>query len=693
MNHHFHLVNCFIQYVKASLKAYFRLIWEFHLKLIAELCFMIKKHVIIIFLFCSICFQPIFAQSFGNISNRQTITNYIDSSNKYITTNPSKAIEYANKLLDASAAQNNSDGEISAYKIIGSIYYNNGEYKSALTYYNKALKSISNGYDSRKVYDIYKLIGLTKKALGKEKESKAYFETYLQKAIQYKDSAAILDANNNLALFYMDNQQYDQALEQSLGNQRMYGNSTHIGSTNPVVQQNANASDLIIGKAYYLKGDKKNALSSINNSLSNSNASSNSNLFVQPNEVKDFLKTSDSVVKQLSFQQSFQTTNLPDINSSIINTTNYNTGLNYLNDNNNTAAIRYLESTVSSSNKSSVNPEAYKALATAYEKNKSFEKAIQSYKKYIELINDQINNNKTEAQVNSQLNSTIDLMNKKVELLEKEKNINSKNIELLQQQQTLQFDKVKNRNNIIYILCFITLILVVVVYFIIRTVNEKRTANLKLEMKSLRSQMNPHFVFNALNSVNNFISQNDERAANRFLSDFAMLMRKVLNNAEADFIQLSEEISLLQHYLKLEHHRFKDAFEYSFTVDELLNTEQIQIPSMLVQPFVENAIWHGLRYLENKGTLEIKITHEQNNLVISIKDDGIGRTSSQQLKTKNQKNYHSIGIKNIYKRIAIIQQLYKIPVTINIQDAFQANENGHTGTIVTITYKTNQLND
>ncbi len=212
-------------------------------------------------------------------------------------------------------------------------------------------------------------------------------------------------------------------------------------------------------------------------------------------------------------------------------------------------------------------------------------------------------------------------------------------------------------------------------------------------MKSLRSQMNPHFVFNALNSVNNFISENDERAANRFLSDFSMLMRKVLTNAEADFIPLTEEISLLQHYLKLEHDRFKDAFEYSFVIDDNLNTEQIQIPSMLVQPFVENAIWHGLRYLEQKGNLEINMKYEQNNLVISIKDDGIGRTYSQQLKTKNQKNYQSIGIKNIYKRVAIIKQLYKIPVAIDIQDASLANEKGYTGTIVTITYKTTQLND
>ena len=166
-----------------------------------------------------------------------------------------------------------------------------------------------------------------------------------------------------------------------------------------------------------------------------------------------------------------------------------------------------------------------------------------------------------------------------------------------------------------------------------------------LALKSLRSQMNPHFIFNALNSVNSFIAKNDERSANRYLSDFSMLMRAVLENSEEDFIPLSKELELLELYVKLEHSRFSEKFDYHIQVDEQLNREAFLIPPMLLQPFVENAIWHGLRYKENKGSLEITFNQmDADHLQISITDDGIGRKQSAELKTRHQKNQNSKGL-------------------------------------------------
>ena len=117
--------------------------------------------------------------------------------------------------------------------------------------------------------------------------------------------------------------------------------------------------------------------------------------------------------------------------------------------------------------------------------------------------------------------------------------------------------------------------------------------------------MNPHFIFNALNSVNSFIATNDERAANRYLSEFSGLMRAVLENSEEDFIPLSKEIELLQKYTKLEHFRFQDKFDYDILVDDAIPTNQFKIPPMLLQPYIENAVWHGLRYKKEKGFLTI----------------------------------------------------------------------------------------
>jgi len=136
-------------------------------------------------------------------------------------------------------------------------------------------------------------------------------------------------------------------------------------------------------------------------------------------------------------------------------------------------------------------------------------------------------------------------------------------------------------------------------YFLNKNVKAKRRANQMLLLKSLRTQMNPHFIFNALNSVNNFIAKNDEKAANKFLSDFSKLMRKVLDYSQKDFIHLEDEVDLNQLYLKLEHFRFRDKFDYNF--ENKTNSLDIEIPPMLIQPFIENAVWHGLRYKEDHG--------------------------------------------------------------------------------------------
>ena len=180
--------------------------------------------------------------------------------------------------------------------------------------------------------------------------------------------------------------------------------------------------------------------------------------------------------------------------------------------------------------------------------------------------------------------------------------------------------------------------------------------------------MNPHFIFNALNSVNQFISQQDERTANQFLSEFALLMRLVLENSQEDFIPLQKEQEILSLYLKLEHHRFRDKFDYEIKVDENVNPEAIQIPPMLIQPYIENAVWHGLRYKNEKGKLLLHFYRQNGHLVAEITDDGIGRQRSAELKTENQKKHNSTGLKNIEERLAIINKVYQLDYRVHIED-------------------------
>jgi len=200
----------------------------------------------------------------------------------------------------------------------------------------------------------------------------------------------------------------------------------------------------------------------------------------------------------------------------------------------------------------------------------------------------------------------------------------------------------------------------------------------------LRTQMNPHFIFNALNSVNSFIAKNDERTANRYLTDFSTLMRSVLVNSEEDFISLEKELELLALYLKLEHSRFHDKFEYELYVDKTIDQGQFEIPPMLLQPYIENAVWHGLRYKKEKGSLKVSLTlKDSETIMIEISDNGIGRQQSKALKTEHQKKQQSKGMQNIKQRIAILNEMYKDKVDVFIQDLYDDK----TGTKVTLMLK------
>ncbi|MEL6535549.1 MAG: histidine kinase, partial [Bacteroidota bacterium] len=200
-------------------------------------------------------------------------------------------------------------------------------------------------------------------------------------------------------------------------------------------------------------------------------------------------------------------------------------------------------------------------------------------------------------------------------------------------------------------------------------------------LKSLRSQMNPHFIFNSLNSINGFIASQETREANKYLTDFSRMMRMVLDNSAKDFVPLDEELSAMSLYLKLEHVRFQDRFNYQFNVADSITPHQHRIPPMLVQPYIENAIWHGLRYKESMGQLLVSFEQNETHLVLRITDDGIGRAQSQKLKTANQKQHNSMGMKNTEERITLLNRLYKQPITVQIADLTSGS---HPGTEVVI---------
>jgi tetratricopeptide (TPR) repeat protein len=300
---------------------------------------------------------------------------------------------------------------------------------------------------------------------------------------------------------------------------------------------------------------------------------------------------------------------------------------------------------------------AYLSLADLYEKRGNPSRAIETYRKYSKAVA------KTEEQSSKKLLE-------KSELIKTQRDIEelSKYIAVEKQKETLAQAMVSRQRLIIYGLVLIILIVGVTSYFIYKNAVASKVANQLLALKSLRSQMNPHFIFNALNSVNHFVSQNDERTTNKFLSEFSRLMRLVMENSQEDFIPLFKEEEIIALYLKLEHYRFRDKFEYEITVDDHINKEAVEIPPMLIQPYIENAVWHGLRYKETKGFLSVKITSGVDELVITITDNGIGRKKSAELKTQNQRKHNSTGLRNIRERLGIINKVYRSNYRVDISD-------------------------
>lgn len=202
--------------------------------------------------------------------------------------------------------------------------------------------------------------------------------------------------------------------------------------------------------------------------------------------------------------------------------------------------------------------------------------------------------------------------------------------------------------------------------------NEKTKAELEqqateLEMQALRAQMNPHFIFNSLNSINRFILQNNKAQASEYLTKFSKLVRMILQNSQASLIPLESELEALKLYLDLEALRFEYHFTYKISVPKDMDTEILKVPPLIIQPYTENAIWHGLMHKEEKGHLEIEVTQEGNNLLFKITDDGIGRKQAAELASKSATRHKSMGLKITADRIAMLHKLNgaESPVTIN----------------------------
>jgi tetratricopeptide (TPR) repeat protein len=216
-----------------------------------------------------------------------------------------------------------------------------------------------------------------------------------------------------------------------------------------------------------------------------------------------------------------------------------------------------------------------------------------------------------------------------------------------------------------------------------RRISEMNQRISEITQANLRQQMNPHFIFNTLNSIQYYMYQHDKLATNNYLTKFSNLMRKVLENSQHTSVTLQDELNALRLYLELECIRFKDKFDFEINVDEEIDPIIYKVPTMLIQPYVENSICHGLMPREGKGTVRIDIKLNHSHLLCIIEDNGIGREAAHERKVKKENNHNSLGTQITASRLDLVNALYGTSMKTTYTDL--KNENGDpTGTRVEI---------
>jgi len=330
----------------------------------------------------------------------------------------------------------------------------------------------------------------------------------------------------------------------------------------------------------------------------------------------------------------------------------------------------------SSSRAKQIIRDAYNIIYSIYDHSKQSDSANFYFRRYV-TMRDTVNNDQTKAKFAAYN------YEQQIALINNEKKINQQQLKLKNQQvQQATFQKKVLIAGVIIVLIIGLLIIRSIVLKrrnenqhleheleIQKLETEKTKTDLikeatRLEMQALRAQMNPHFIFNSLNSINMFILENNKLQASGYLSKFSKLIRLILQNSQEAFIPLENELEALQLYLQMESLRLEQKFEYKISIADDVDTGVLKVPPLLIQPYAENAIWHGLMNKKEKGNLGIEVYTEKKMLFYRITDDGVGREKAAELKTKSASAHKSMGMRITADRIAMLQQQNETSITI-----------------------------
>ncbi|WP_232459717.1 MULTISPECIES: histidine kinase [unclassified Winogradskyella] len=598
----------------------------------------------------------------------QEFNQLIDSADTYLRTDAERSIQFIADALNKSVSQKqNSD----AYQTLGDLYMFWKQADLAVTNYRIALQNNKNNETRLKLARAYFENNNTNQSI------KTYQEINEESLSNYQK----IEFYEGLGDAYVKQKQTQLAITN-------YEKALKVATDN-IIKPKVTDLNSKIAQAYNLDGNVEKAKGFFDNSLNLAEQESKKRGVEEKVNVAEFNNLNRDYDNEINLRKQVVADVKEIERDSVISNDspitpqkqNYKIGNALMLQKNYDEAIPYYDESIIEADKREdieVKKDALRRKAEAYENLGDYDNAKKAFQEFMASVDQLYIKKQQEIAQSGRLSRSVIESQNRITSLENDR-------ELTKTRYEYSLEKSKNQQIIIYSLIGGLALLLIAAYFTYNYIKQQRLANNLLALKSLRSQMNPHFIFNALNSVNSFIASNDERTANKYLSDFSLLMRVVLENSDEDFIPLEKEIELLELYTKLEHFRFKDKFDYTINVDKAINVQDYDIPPMLLQPYIENAVWHGLRYKTEKGQLKIEIKQQsKTEISIAIIDDGIGREKSKSLKTENQKKHNSKGLSNIKKRIQILNDMYKDKVDVSINDNALK---GDVGTKVLVTLK------
>lgn len=560
------------------------------------------------------------------------------------TQNSKDIVNQSNKLKKSLDANDDIETAISYFEL-GENYYKSGEFEKSESNFTKALQIFEKEKDKKNIARTSRALALSQEKLKKLPQANfnysnanKYESSSIQKRLNTND--AIRTVSNSPAVQESSLKENIEVLKNTDKKEEIAENYEKLADLNYKNKEVAEAKENL-NKAYFVnKTENTDKAVEINKKITD--------IYVKEDKMEKAIEVKKSLIKEEFVQK--DTKNKAEQIQELASL--------YEQNNNNEEAIKLLENSYQIALENGHTLAARNSIVkldSIYKKQNKSENSLVIYRGFLLKLAEIIKKDKNLIDT-----KIISETEEKIELLEKERKLKDALIE----------EKSNFNTGLILFILLLTLFLGLILF----AFKKLKIKSKKIALQSLRREMNPHFIFNSLNSVNHFISQNDELAANQYLTKFSKLMRGIMENSTDDFISFTTELELLENYLALEKSRFNDLFDYEITIDNELKNKDINIPSMLIQPFLENAIWHGLRYRDSKGMLSITLELKNKTLVVIIQDNGIGIAKSKELKTKNQLEHKGRGMNNTVERIKLLNELYKNKIHYSIQDS----ENGVT---------------